>query len=472
MRVKVILSAVSSVTVLAVTLVAQQAGQTPAQGQATPEVDDVRTLVTRLELEKFKSTLKGLTQFGDRREGTQRNRDAVAWIESQLKSFGCPTERMEYTPPQGGGGGGQAGRGGQQQAGAGAAGQTGQRGGAQQAGAGQAGQTGQRGGAQQAGAGQAAGQQAGRAGGGGGGGRGQTLGPLPAPVRNSSGGSTLYGNRGRTGVNNNAEAQPNEALRALNAGPVLPAPFPQVFCTKVGTTRPNEIYIIGAHMDGIGWGEAANDDGSGTALVMEMARVFSSPDVTTDVSIRFALWNGEEGGLRGARAYVAQREKLQGVENPPGSGKFPEPKWLGMIQHDMMMFDHGMPRADGSLSPEQRPEADFNIEWQSTSKMAEASMKLALAVKLAADRYTTDYPGTLGPHMTNTDSGPFMDIVAAISLRENERGMNTGAGWNPHWHQPTDLFTTFSDKDFKLGLNAGQATLSAIAQLTGAKIKK
>ena len=65
-----------------------------------------------------------------------------------------------------------------------------------------------------------------------------------------------------------------------------------------------------------------------------------------------------------------------------------------------------------------------------------------------------------------------MNIVPAISLRENERGMNTGAGWNPHWHQPTDLFTTFSDKDFLLGLNSAQATLSASAQLTGATIKK
>ena len=232
------------------------------------------------------------------------------------------------------------------------------------------------------------------------------------------------------------------------------------------------MYIIGAHMDGIGWGEAANDDGSGTALVMELARIFSSPDVQTERSIRFALWNSEESGLNGACAYVEQRQKLQGIENPPGSGRYPEPKWLGMIQHDMMMWDHGMPRADGTLNPEQRPEADFNIEWQSNSKMAEASMKLALVVKLAADKYTTDYPGTLGPHMTNTDSGPFMDIMPAISLRENERGMHTGAGWNPHWHQPTDLFTTFSDKDFQLGLNAAQATLSAIAQLTGAKIKK
>ena len=134
----------------------------------------------------------------------------------------------------------------------------------------------------------------------------------------------------------------------------MPGPREEVFCTKVGTTHPKEMYIVGAHMDGHGWGEAANDDGSGTALVMELARVFSSPDVQTERSIRFALWNNEETGLNGARAYVAQRQELQGKENPPGSGKYPEPKWLGMIQHDMMMFDHGVPKADGTMSPEQR----------------------------------------------------------------------------------------------------------------------
>jgi hypothetical protein len=286
-------------------------------------------------------------------------------------------------------------------------------------------------------------------------------------VRASSGGSTLYGNRGRR-----SGGTPEDRLKELNAGPVLPPPFPQVFCTKIGTTRPDEMYIIGGHMDGIGNGEAANDDASGSAIVMELARIFHLPGVQTERSIRFALWNGEEGGLRGAGAYVEQRQKLQGIEEPKGSRRYPEPKWLGMIQHDMMMFDHGMPRADGTLSPEQRIEADFNIEWQSTAKQAEGAMKLALVVKLAADKYTTDYPGTLGPHMTNTDSGPFMDIVPAISMRENERGMHTGVGWNPHWHQPTDLFTTFSDKDFRLGLNAAQATLAALGQLTGATVKK
>ena len=72
--------------------------------------------------------------------------------------------------------------------------------------------------------------------------------------------------------------------------------------------------------------------------------------------------------------------------------------------------------------------------------------------------------------MTNTDSTPFMDLVPAISLRENERGTQIGAGWDPHWHQPTDLYATFNDADFRLGLNAAQTTLGAIARLTGASL--
>ena len=231
------------------------------------------------------------------------------------------------------------------------------------------------------------------------------------------------------------------------------------------------MYIVGGHMDGIGYGEAANDDGSGTALVMEVARVLSSPDVQTERSIRFILWNNEETGLNGARAYVAQRKELQGKEDPPGSGKYPEPKWLGMIQHDMMMFDHGMPRADGTVSKEQRPEADVNIEFQVTSKFAGPVAGAGLELKQANEKYATDYPAAVGSHMTNTDSDPFKDMCPAISLRENERGTQIGNGWDPHWHQPTDMYTTYSDKDFRLGLNAAQTTLGATAQLAGATVK-
>ena len=74
--------------------------------------------------------------------------------------------------------------------------------------------------------------------------------------------------------------------------------------------------------------------------------------------------------------------------------------------------------------------------------------------------------------MQSTDSVPFQDLIPAISLRENERRDHVGFGWDPNWHQVTDVFSTYTDKDFMLGLNAAQTTLAAIAQLTGAKLKK
>lgn len=396
------------------------AAATPAQ----PAADPVARLVGQLDLERYKATILGLTRFGDRRQGTARNRAALDWIEAQLKSYGCTnTERLQYefTEPA------------------------------------------RRGPVQ---------LQPRRAGG-------------PA----AQGGGTLFGQRAPTSVNTDPMAQPDERLRALNAEtPAIGTGTREsLYCTKVGTTRPDEMYIVSAHMDGLGYGEAANDDGSGTALVMELARLFSQPGVTTERSIRFILWNNEETGLNGAYAYVAQRKDLQGIESPKGSGRYPEPKWLGMIQHDMLLFDHGMPvpkrDADGKpvldargqpvfVAPaQQRAEADVNIEFQVNSKFAEASAQLAWTLRAANEKYATDYPAAVGNRMTNTDSTPFMDLAPAISVRENERGMHIGAGWNPHWHQPTDLYTSYSDKDFLLGLNAAQTTLAAVAQLAGVMLK-
>ena len=390
----------------------QHAGGASSQAQV-PADDFVKLLVGRLELERYKATIKTLTQFGDRRQGTDRNKAAINWIETQLKNYGCIPERFTYTYMP----------------------------------------------APAVPAAPAA--------------------PLPrqiasGEVRDGVGGSRLRGILGRaTGpANTDLNAQTDLALRALNAQQVPPGSREEVYCTKIGTTRPGEMYIVGAHMDGQGLGEAADDNGSGTALVMELARIFSASDVQTDRSIRFALWNNEEGGLAGSGAYVEQRAALQGKEDPPGSGRYPEPRWLGMIQHDMMLWDHGMPRADGTISPEQRPEADVNIEFQSTAKLADQAMNLAFLFRDANKKYATDYPAAVGHHMTNTDSTPFMNLVPSISLRENERGMQTGGGWNPHYHQPTDKYSAYSDKDFRLGLNATQTTLGGVAQLAGVTVKK
>jgi hypothetical protein len=368
---------------------------------AAQQDDPIKALVDRLDLERYKATIKGLTAFGDRREGTDRNRAAIDWIETQLRSYGCTTERLQYDY------------------------------------------------------------------------KNESRPRTTLPPGIAVGGGRNRGTRTPTGVNTDPNKQPDEKLRALNTQPSSGAgPREEVYCTKVGATRPGEMYIVSAHMDGHGWGQAANDNGSGTAIVMELARVLNGPDVRTDRTIRFILWNNEETGLNGSAAYAAQRKDLQGREDPPGSGRYPEPRWLGVIQHDMMLFDHGMPRPDGTINPEQRPEADVNVEFQGNSKMAAESQALAWAFLAANEKYATDYPAAIGRHMTNTDSASFQDLVASISVRENERGTQIGSGWDPHWHQPTDVFNTFSDKDFRLGLNAAQTTLGAVAQLAGASLQQ
>src|SRR5689334_21315657 len=68
-----------------------------AQQRAGTRDANVQTLVSRLDLARYKATIEALGRFGDRRQGTKRNRDAVDWIESQLRSYGCTgVERLTY----------------------------------------------------------------------------------------------------------------------------------------------------------------------------------------------------------------------------------------------------------------------------------------------------------------------------------------------------------------------------------------
>jgi Peptidase family M28 len=302
-----------------------------AQSTNAP-TETARNVVGRLNLDRYKSHIKGLTQFGDRMQGTDRNRAAIDWLEMQLRSFGYTNvQRHRFTSGSG--------------------------------------------------------------------------------------------------------------------------PLENVYATKIGATTPGEMYIVSAHMDGRGGGEAADDDGSGCAIVLELARVLALADIRTNRSVRFIFWNNEEFGMDGSGTYAAERAPLQGTAA--------EPKWLGVIQHDMMMYDHGMPPG-----PKQSANADINIEYQRNSRMADDSAKLAGLLQ-ASNRSHAQYPATIGDNMAGTDSIRFEDLVAAVSVRENERITGIIRGSNPNHHQPTDKYESYAEEDFRFGFNAAQTTLGALAQLTG-----
>jgi len=81
----------------------------------------------------------------------------------------------------------------------------------------------------------------------------------------------------------------------------------------------NAGYVMaGAHLDSWVAGDGAADNGAGTAVVMEAARILSSSGLRPKRTIRFALWAGEEQGLLGSFAYT---EKYLATRPPGPAGE-------------------------------------------------------------------------------------------------------------------------------------------------------
>ena len=73
-----------------------------------------------------------------------------------------------------------------------------------------------------------------------------------------------------------------------------------------GTDKKGEVVMIGAHLDSWHGGTGATDNGAGTVAAMEAVRILKAIGIAPKRTIRIGLWSGEEQGLLGSRAYVAQ----------------------------------------------------------------------------------------------------------------------------------------------------------------------
>ena len=73
-----------------------------------------------------------------------------------------------------------------------------------------------------------------------------------------------------------------------------------------GTDLKDEVVMVGAHMDSWHSGTGATDNAAGVAVAMEAVRILKALNLKPRRTVRIALWSGEEQGLLGSRAYVAQ----------------------------------------------------------------------------------------------------------------------------------------------------------------------
>ncbi|WP_296665479.1 M28 family peptidase [Demequina sp.] len=77
------------------------------------------------------------------------------------------------------------------------------------------------------------------------------------------------------------------------------------------TGRTDRTVVVGGHLDSVGEGPGINDNGSGTAAILETALQIAALDIPLENRVRFAFWSGEEDGLLGSSYYVSQLSKSE-----------------------------------------------------------------------------------------------------------------------------------------------------------------
>ena len=187
-----------------------------------------------------------------------------------------------------------------------------------------------------------------------------------------------------------------------------------------GTSKPDEVVMMGAHLDSWDFASGAQDNGSGVAQVMDAARALAALPVKPRRSMRFALWASEEEGLNGSRAYVsAHASEMKNVVA-------------------YLNTDTGAGRPLG-----------WNVSGRSDTEHALAPLTLTLA-RLGGSRITNEVE-------FDTDSGPFLLAgVATLNLAVVEDQYDSIVH-----HKPADTFDKVDAHD----LTAGAAMLAVTAYL-------
>lgn len=95
-----------------------------------------------------------------------------------------------------------------------------------------------------------------------------------------------------------------------------------------GSKKPDEWILIGAHLDSWDLATGCQDNGTGSVMVLEVAKSFAALPHPPERSVRFVLWTGEEPGLLGSRAYVKQHaqelDKCMAVVNTDNGAGHPK----------------------------------------------------------------------------------------------------------------------------------------------------
>ena len=190
-----------------------------------------------------------------------------------------------------------------------------------------------------------------------------------------------------------------------------------------GREHPDEWILIGAHLDSWDFGTGAQDNGTGSAMVLEAARAIASLAQPPRRSIRFALWGGEEEGILGSLAYTqAHRAELD--------------KCVAVLNTDN---GAGHPRG-------------WKVEGRKDLKAAMEPISESLLKGLSGDDLSMDVT-------YDTDHGPF--LLQGIPALDLEVDM---AHYMEIHHKSSDTFDKVDPLNFKADAAIVAVTAWAVAQ--------
>ncbi len=180
-----------------------------------------------------------------------------------------------------------------------------------------------------------------------------------------------------------------------------------IIATQLGKTNPNDIYIICAHYDSKA-DYCADDNASGTATVLEVARILSTQCM--DNTLVYALWDEEEIGLRGASFYATQASNN-------------EDNILGVLNIDMMGYDGD-------------DDDDFDIDVRPIANSL--AMKDDLVGLLATYGFNLNV-NVVNPGTPASDHARFWDQgFSAVLVGESWENSDQ----TPHYHSSNDRYST------------------------------
>lgn len=186
-----------------------------------------------------------------------------------------------------------------------------------------------------------------------------------------------------------------------------------------GTDKADEVVMLGAHLDTWHASPNASDNTSGVAVMLEAMRILKTLGVKPRRTIRVALWNGEEQGLWGSRAYVRQHF---GNPNDPAVGVKPDYEklsvyfnqdygpglyrgiWLQRNEHVRKLFEAWM-----------EPFHDFGMTAISPQGVGSTDHVPFDDAGLPAFQFLQDSAGGTGGH-TNLD---YYDTLPIDDLKKN-----------------------------------------------------